>query len=39
MPKDDRFSCDNPKGTAAPGSETIVTFTYKPPEVDPLIVT
>ena len=38
MPKDDRFSCDNLKGTATAGAEIIVTFTYKPPEVDPLIV-
>jgi hypothetical protein len=38
MPKDDRFTCDNLKGTAAPGAETIVTFTFKPPEIDQLIV-
>jgi len=27
------------KGTAAPGAETVITFTYKPEDADPLIVT
>lgn len=36
--KDDRFQCDNPKGVAAPGTETTVTFTYKTEDADPLIV-
>ena len=36
--KDDRFQCDNPKGVAAPGAQTVVTFTYKPEPIDPLIV-
>lgn len=36
--KDDRFQCDNLKGTAAPGTETVVTFTYKPEPVDPILV-
>ena len=38
MQKDDRFQCDNMKGVAAPGAETIITFTYKPEDSDPLIV-
>lgn len=38
MPKDDKFTVDNPKGTVTPGVETIITFTYKPPEADKFIV-
>ena len=38
MQKDDRFQCDNMKGVANPGSETVITFTYKPEDTDPLIV-
>jgi hypothetical protein len=38
MQKDDRFQCDNAKGVAAPGAETIVTFTYKQDDADPLLV-
>lgn len=38
MPKDDKFAVDNPKGTVTPGVETIITFTYKPPEADKFIV-
>jgi len=37
MPKDDRFQCDNMKGAATPGTQTVVTFTYKPEQPDPLI--
>jgi len=39
--KDDKnsyFSCDNPKGAVPPGNETIVSFKFKPPAMDPLIV-
>ena len=38
MPKDDRFTVDQQKGTVAPGSEAVVTFTFKPPESDQSIV-
>lgn len=38
MQKDDHFQCDNLKGTANSGTETIVTFTYKLDEADPLVV-
>lgn len=40
MPKDDKnnyFSCDNLKAAVAPGTETIVTFKFNPPQVDQFI--
>ena len=38
MPKDDiYFSCDNLKGTINSGSESIATFTFKKPQLDPLL--
>jgi hypothetical protein len=37
MGKDDRFSCDQVKGTVAAGTETVLTFTFKPPEQDPFL--
>lgn len=36
--KDDRFQCDNLKGVVAAGTETVVTFTYKPEPLDPMLV-
>lgn len=38
IPKDDKFGVDVAKGSVAAGTETVVTFTYKPPEMDKLIV-
>ena len=34
---DPYFECDNPKGVIASGQEVVVTFKFKPPEVDPLL--
>lgn len=34
---DPYFECDIPKGSVAGGTETIVTFKFKPPQVDTLL--
>ena len=34
---DPYFECDQPKGTVAGGVETIVSFKFKPPQVDTLL--
>jgi hypothetical protein len=31
------FECDNPKGALSGGQETVISFTFKPPDVDPLL--
>lgn len=38
QPGDDKyFECDNPKGALSGGQETVISFKFKPPEVDPLL--
>ena len=34
---DPYFECDQPKGTVAGGTETVVSFKFKPPQVDSLL--
>lgn len=36
-PGEKYFECDNPKGVISGGQETVVTFKFNPPDVDPLL--
>jgi len=37
-PADEKyFDCDNPKGAISGGQEIVISFTFNPPEVDPLL--
>lgn len=38
MQKEDKyFECDLPKNAVNSGAETVITFKFKPPQVDPLL--